>query len=880
VIRFAEFALDPESAQLLRAGAPVELQPKPYELLVLLTQAPGRLFTREQLDAALWPDVRVTEDSLSQAVRRLRAALGDEARSPRFVETVSRRGYRWIGALVTEQVVAPEPRPTLPRPEDAFVGRAAELDLLRGALERSRVVTVVGPGGIGKTRLALEVPEVAAWCRLGAAADEASLLAAVAEGLSLPPEAATPERIRAALRDSDDLVLLDEAEGAADLIAAAVADWFAAAPSARFLVTSRRRLGLAAERVVELGPLSARDGAALYVARAAAVEPGATDAEAEVLALVDALDGWPLAIELAAARRTVLDAAAVRVRLTDSLQVLEQPRADRPDRHRSLDATLAWSWSLLTEAQQVAAARLSAFVGGAALASAERVLDDQGDPLGLIEALRQRSWLQRSASLARFEQYAPLRRFAAARAEAMGIAADTRARFVAVTVQRVIETTSGPTAVLAAERANVWAAFSATEEPEAALALARGLVRIDMHAEPSFAPLFRALDRVIALAAARPAVRSGALVQRSRIRKRDDPDGALADARAAMVDAGEAPKPKASALRALALALPSGHPERFQALTEAVRLARQLGDIEAEAGALGNLGMLYRQLGRALEARDVLEQSVALCRRLGAAWLEARALIYLCGPSVFEQDLERVQRAALRAMEVLDPRHDAVMYGQCLEYLALIARYEERLDDAIALYLQDEALGRSAWLMTPGLPVRQRAEIAIERGDLAGARALLSEAGSIPSPLGRAERGYSDLMLLVAERRWDEAEDNTIWRAATYRDVGYRNGEAAACTWRALVAGARGDGGAAACADVALGLIEPSMGRIGESYTVMAEAAPLLAAIVAGDRSARPPLDRMLAQLVALAPVGPTTGAPAMAPDVRAASRMIAALAA
>ncbi|MEZ4235675.1 MAG: winged helix-turn-helix domain-containing protein [Myxococcota bacterium] len=422
MIRFAEFALDPVRGQLLRAGTPVELQPKPYELLLRLTSEPGRLLSREELDAALWPDETVTEASLSQAVRRLRTALGDPPRNPRFVETVPRRGYRWIGAVVAEEAVRPEPRRTLLRPEDAFFGRSAEAVQLRTALEQSRLVSVVGPGGIGKTRLALQLDEVAACCRLGSVTDEASLHVALAEALSLPPDGAGPAATRAALAQTQDLVLLDEAEGVAEIVAAALVGWLAETP-ARFLVTSRRRLGLAAERCIEPRPPARRRrrravrrprrrrGARRDGPRGRGAAPGRGPRR------------------LAARRRSPPRAARCSTpppcgSVARSLSVLDQPRADRPARQRR-STPRSVELDLLSDAERVAAARLSAFPGGLALSTGEQVLADQPDPLGLLEALRQRSWLQRTGD--RFEQYAPLRRYAGEQCDAMGLRADATA---------------------------------------------------------------------------------------------------------------------------------------------------------------------------------------------------------------------------------------------------------------------------------------------------------------------------------------------------------------------------------------------------------------------------------------------------------------------
>ncbi|MEZ4235674.1 MAG: hypothetical protein R3F59_05830 [Myxococcota bacterium] len=198
-------------------------------------------------------------------------------------------------------------------------------------------------------------------------------------------------------------------------------------------------------------------------------------------------------------------------------------------------------------------------------------------------------------------------------------------------------------------------------------------MRIDMHAETSFAALYRALDRALSLTDGRPDLRARVLSQLARIKARDDAAAALEAARAAVETAGEAPGPKCGALRALALTLPPGHPERLAALNEALRLAREARDPLAEAGALGNLGMLYRQSGRPVDALEAARRSVAQFEAAGAVWQAARSRIYLAGAAGFMQDLALVQDCALRAMEVLEPRHDAVLYGQCLGMLALVA---------------------------------------------------------------------------------------------------------------------------------------------------------------------------------------------------------------
>jgi hypothetical protein len=284
---------------------------------------------------------------------------------------------------------------------------------------------------------------------------------------------------------------------------------------------------------------------------------------------------------------------------------------------------------------------------------------------------------------------------------------------------------------------------------------------------------------------------------------------------------------------------------------------------------------MLQQRGRLVEANGALRASAEVWRLQEIGWAEGRALLYLSNNAGLLQDLELSYRSALRALELLDPCNDAPLYAEGLGLLAVAAWYERRYDDMRALLDQIEAIARTTWLPNSVLLARYRAELAIEQRDLATARALLGSLPKATSLHARAEHGFTELQLLVAERSWEQAERNAAWRAEAYRETGYVLGEAVTLTWRALVAAATGDLPAARrWSDLALGLLDSPVG-VGRPYGELAQVAPLVAAIVTGDQRARPALLQGLARVRALAPLGPTTGSPALPPDIRLAVSMI-----
>ncbi|MGV9596055.1 BTAD domain-containing putative transcriptional regulator [Streptosporangium sandarakinum] len=297
-----------------------------------------------------------------------------------------------------------------------LVGRADELARIRGLLTRARLVTLTGPGGTGKTRLAVEAAahghDDVCFVELAPLTDGAAVPHAVLGALGLhesgmlpTPGGAVPDpvaRMVAALAERRTLLVLDNCEHVVEAAAALAAALLGGCPGLRILATSREPLGITGETLCPVPPLALPPpetpaaealgfpAVRLFAERAAAVRPGyAVESEADaVLRVCRTLDGLPLAIELAAARLRSLTAAEVAARLDDRFRLLSRGSRTAQPRHRTLRAAVEWSWDLLGEDERTMAGRLTVFAGGATLEAVERVtgLPDAIDLLaGLVD---------------------------------------------------------------------------------------------------------------------------------------------------------------------------------------------------------------------------------------------------------------------------------------------------------------------------------------------------------------------------------------------------------------------------------------------------------------------------------------------------------------
>jgi len=304
----------------------------------------------------------------------------------------------------------------LPAPATSFVGREQDLAQVRTLLAGARLVTLVGPGGVGKTRLAAQLaaawpaPDGAWLAELAGITDPAEVPAAVCAALGLRP--AADELVRQ-LADRELLIVLDNCEHLVDACARLAQEVVGGCPAVRILATSREPLTTAGERVYPVAPLpvpspsvSVGDALAvpalrLFADRAAAAVYGFRLTAENLPAVAEIcrrLDGLPLAIELACARLRTLPAAELAARLDDRFRLLTGGSRAALPRHQTLLAVVEWSWDLLTEAERTLARRLAVFAGGATPEAAEAVCADESLPaaaaVGLLGALADKSFVQ------------------------------------------------------------------------------------------------------------------------------------------------------------------------------------------------------------------------------------------------------------------------------------------------------------------------------------------------------------------------------------------------------------------------------------------------------------------------------------------------------
>jgi predicted ATPase/class 3 adenylate cyclase len=314
----------------------------------------------------------------------------------------------------------------LPLPATPFLGRRKELAQVLRLLSQEdiRLVTLTGPGGTGKTRLALQAaaelglryPNGVWWVPLALVRDPKLVLPATGQALGLKGD-----DIAAHIADRSMLILFDNFEQVIDA-ANEVAGLLTSCPNLHLLVTSREPLRLAAEQAFPVPPLVHDDGVELFVARARAVKPDfrTDDAVSEICRRLDEL---PLALELAAARVTTLSPAQILERLEQRLPLLTGGARDMPERQQTLRAAIAWSYELLEPEEQCLLARLAVFRGGCTLEAAEQVADAEVDTL---RALVDQSLLRHDED--RFSMLGTIHDYAVEQLEASGDAAVLRGR--------------------------------------------------------------------------------------------------------------------------------------------------------------------------------------------------------------------------------------------------------------------------------------------------------------------------------------------------------------------------------------------------------------------------------------------------------------------
>jgi predicted ATPase/DNA-binding winged helix-turn-helix (wHTH) protein len=403
----------------------VELGARSLDILIALVSSPNEVVSKRDLLARVWPDVTVEEGSLRFHMASLRKALGDRNNGARYIATLAGRGYCFVAPVsrsrergdAQRRPAGDFPHANLPGRLTRMVGRADDVLAVPTQLMAARFVTIVGSGGVGKTTVAVAVGHdlteafsgAALFVDLGMIADPNLVAAAVASmlGLSVRSDDATPS-LMAYLRDKRILLVLDTCEHLVDAVATLASRIYTEAPQVHILATSREALQVEGEHVYKLDPLDCPPDYPGITAAAAQTFPATqlfferaaasgarlefSDTEAAIVASIcRRLDGVPLAIELAARRVEAYGLEQTAALLDQRLTLLWLGMRSAPARQKTLQATLDWSYGLLSEVERLVLRRLAVFVGhftiDAALAVVTSPPVDQAVVFGAIDSL-------------------------------------------------------------------------------------------------------------------------------------------------------------------------------------------------------------------------------------------------------------------------------------------------------------------------------------------------------------------------------------------------------------------------------------------------------------------------------------------------------------
>lgn len=419
---FGPFSLEFPQRLLLRQGAAVRLGKRATDILAALVQAPGQLLGRDALLALVWPNSVVDEGALRVHLSSLRKALGDGLDGMHYISNEPGRGYRFVAPVersaqsVTHSHAADAPQHNLPGQISRVLGRDDIIVRLLAQLEARRCLTVSGPGGLGKTTVALAIAHrfVAAGGRavfvdFAPLSDPARVAGALAAALGVAQAGADPlQEVIQALGQDTVLLLLDNCEHMVEALAPVAERLLRESSGAHLLATSREPLRAVGEWIHRLATLDAPAAGSepdaeeagayaavrLFVERATAVRPGFTLTAANLDAVCNicrSLDGIPLAIEFAAARAGQLEVTEIADKLDARFNLLTQGSGSALPRQQTLRATLDWSYDLLTPNAQTVLRHIALFRTSFDMAAMLAVAAD--------EALDQRAVFDAAADL-------------------------------------------------------------------------------------------------------------------------------------------------------------------------------------------------------------------------------------------------------------------------------------------------------------------------------------------------------------------------------------------------------------------------------------------------------------------------------------------------
>jgi predicted ATPase/DNA-binding winged helix-turn-helix (wHTH) protein len=411
-VSFGPFKLTIAAKRLEHLGNVVHLSSRAFEILTILVERAGEAVSKKELIARVWSDVTVDEGSLRVQVAALRKAIGDGQRGARYIATLPSRGYCFVSPisysstdeLTPTESPIPERPSYLPSSLARMVGRDATVRELAAQLKALRFLTIVGPGGIGKTTVAVsiahallaEFKNAVCFLDLSSLTDPGLVASTAASAVGIVVQSGDPVNVLVTvLRDKRLLLVLDNCEHVVETVAALAERVFIEAPDVHILATSRESLRVKGEHVFNLPSLECPPddrrltaeeawtfpAAQLFVERVlasgSAFEFGDRDAET-VGEICRKLDGISLAIELAAGSVSTHGLKEIASLLDSRLRLHWKGRRTAPFRHQTLSATLDWSYELLSETERLVLQRLSIFAGVFSLEAAKFVASGDG----------------------------------------------------------------------------------------------------------------------------------------------------------------------------------------------------------------------------------------------------------------------------------------------------------------------------------------------------------------------------------------------------------------------------------------------------------------------------------------------------------------------
>jgi predicted ATPase/Tfp pilus assembly protein PilF len=665
---------------------------------------------------------------------------------------------------------------------DRFVGRKRELTALgTWFADGERLVTIVGPPGIGKTRLAVEYLRTLdsteaspfGWhrfCDLSEAKEAKDVWTTVENALGLAPRrrkagSAPSATLGPALKArGPGLLVLDNVEQIGDAIATSVLDGLHCLPELSILFTSRERLRAAGETCLDLGPLELPCGASpgesdaltLFADRARHHEPSfevTRDNEHAVTDLLRALDGIPLAIELAAARVSVMHAEELRQRISEGIDCLSRGTRSAPSRQATLRSAVKWSWDLLSGLERDVLSRCSVFRGGFTLAAAEAVFGDASasqSVLDTLHGLRDKSMLRviKEAEETRFNLFFGVREFAAEQLASSGREADIRRVHAetylafASAVRADLERSGNSEKIraLVREHDNLIAAHEYLTAPD------------------SYATAEQILGSIIAL--------EPVLLTRGPIEELLDLVDCFME-RSDVVSIRSSMRARALHARAGALQLSGTLDAAEAAYDAAIDALAEDGDVWQRAALLVDAGVLQHRRRRLERAHALYAEALALYESHGSVRQQARVLGDMGAVHHDRREFQVAEEYYRRALLLLRRAEDTRLEGNLLANLGLLAAEQGRFEAAEASLTRAEtALELAADRRLLGIVRGNMGALALERGELEKARERLLAAIRELSEFG----DLSSQALCLARHAAVEAalSASSEWRAHSF----------------------------------------------------------------------------------------------------------------